>query len=66
MLYDNGRLTTGTLMDSQVYFKTINDSQKLLTTINILLARDIAIPVDLQARAIEAGIDVEEVINNRK
>jgi len=54
------------LMDTQVYFKTINDSHKLVTTINLLLARDIAIPIDLHARAVEAGIDVEAILNKRK
>jgi len=53
-------------MDTQVYFKTINDSHKLVTTINLLLARDIAIPIDLHARAVEAGIDVEAILNKRK
>ena len=48
-------------MDSQVYFKTINN---LITAIHILIARDIAIPVDLHARAVEAGIDVEAILNN--
>jgi hypothetical protein len=50
-------------MDSQVYFKTINN---LITAIHILIARDIAIPVDLHARAVEAGIDVEAILNKRK
>ena len=50
-------------MDTQVYYKTINE---LVTTIHILIARDIAIPIDLHARAVEAGIDVQAILNKRK
>jgi hypothetical protein len=53
-------------MDTQVYLKTINDSNKLLATIQILIARDIPIPIDLHARAVAEGIDVEALINKRK
>lgn len=44
-------------------FSQINQ-EKLIHTINILKMRDIAIPVDLQARAVAEGIDVEAILKS--
>jgi hypothetical protein len=44
-------------------FNQLNQ-EKLLTTINILKMRDIAIPIDLHARAVAEGIDVEAILNS--
>lgn len=60
------------LMDSLVInYKPKSDNQfsqinqeKLIHTINILKMRDIAIPVDLQARAVAEGIDVEAILKS--
>ena len=60
------------LMDSLVInYKPKSDNQfsqinqeKLIHTINILKLRDIAIPVDLQARAVAEGIDVEAILKS--
>jgi hypothetical protein len=55
------------LMDNIVH-TTKNESSvtELLATLAILVARDIQIPVDLQARLVGQGIDVEAILNKRR
>ncbi len=54
-------------MDNIVH-TTKNESSvtELLATLAILVARDIQIPVDLQARLVGQGIDVEAILNKRR
>lgn len=54
-------------MDNIVH-TTRNESSvaELLATLAILVARDIQIPVDLHARLVEKGIDVEAILNKRR
>ena len=44
-------------------FNQLNHNQ-LVTTITILKMRDIAVPIDLHARAVAEGIDVEAILNS--